>query len=95
MYSAIIASIAFVGCKDTSTKSPEKSIENVSTTASKYKLTAFAPSVEFNDATINKYSMKDGKFSFDITGTDYKLGEQTPDAGQKCVLTLVRGNIYI
>jgi len=37
----------------------------------------------FKDAEIESMSYKDGKFNFDVSGTDYKLGEQTPDAAQK------------
>lgn len=49
----------------------------------KYTLTPFSESPAYTDAKIELGSYKDGKFAFNVTGTDYKLGEQTPDAPQK------------
>jgi hypothetical protein len=53
------------------------------TAAKKYTLTPFSESPAYSDAKIELGSYKDGKFAFTVTGTDYKLGEQTPDAPQK------------
>ena len=49
----------------------------------KYILTPFSESPAFTDAKIGLKSYKNGKFSFDVSGTDYKLGVQTSDAPQK------------
>ncbi|MCB0686523.1 MAG: hypothetical protein KDC53_08360 [Saprospiraceae bacterium] len=49
----------------------------------KYKVTPFSKSESFPDAKLSNMTYKDGKFSFDVTGNTYKLGEQTADASQK------------
>ncbi|MEK7255698.1 MAG: phosphopeptide-binding protein, partial [Bacteroidota bacterium] len=48
-----------------------------------YTLTPFTESVNFPDAAIKSMDYKGGKFTYSIGGTNYKLGEQTPDAPQK------------
>ncbi|MFT4759132.1 MAG: hypothetical protein ACI9XO_000012 [Paraglaciecola sp.] len=53
------------------------------TVAKKYTLTPFSESPAYSDVKIKFDNYLDGKFSFDVSGTDYKLGEQTPDAPQK------------
>jgi len=78
----IIFSVSLVSCKQEK-KSSASISESTIKAESKYKLTAFKPSTEYGDATINSYSYKEGKFSFDVSGTNYELGQQTPDAGQK------------
>ena len=49
----------------------------------KYKLTPFSKSESFPDAKLSNMTYTDGKFSFDVGGSSYKLGEQTADAPQK------------
>ncbi|MEM1323468.1 MAG: phosphopeptide-binding protein [Bacteroidota bacterium] len=51
--------------------------------AKKYQIRAFTPSQPYPDANIGEMNLKDGAWSFGVTGTDYKLGDQTPDAAQK------------
>ena len=52
-------------------------------TPNKYNLSPFTPSPEFSDANLSNMKYENNKFSFDVKGTDYKLGDQTPDAEKK------------
>lgn len=49
----------------------------------KYSITPFSKSEAFADAKLSNMTYKDGTFSFDVSGSKYKLGEQTADAAQK------------
>lgn len=49
----------------------------------KYRITPFSKSESFDDAKLSNMTYKDGNFSFDVSGSKYKLGEQTADAPQK------------
>lgn len=80
---ALCFTLMATSCKETPKTEAPAVEEKATTTASKYTLTPFSPSTEYADAAIDKYGYKDGRFSFDVSGTDYKLGEQTPDAAQK------------
>lgn len=75
--------LILAGCKNQATKETEAPMDNVSAPSVKYTLTPFTASQDFPDASLNSMSFKNGKFSADIGGTTYKLGEQTPDAPQK------------
>lgn len=78
--------MAFVGVSCKSDKASTKKTTAESTqkaTKKSYTLTPFAASTAYPDATIKGYTYKGGKFSYDVEGTDYKLGAQTPDAAQK------------
>lgn len=57
----------------------------------KYQLTPFQPSYDFPDAKLESMSYVNGRFSFKISGTSYKLGEQTPDAAQKMCANSAEG----
>lgn len=57
----------------------------------KYTLTPFSKSVLYKDAAINSLTYKDGKMNFDISGTAYKLGEQTTDAPLKMCANSAQG----
>lgn len=57
----------------------------------KYKLTAFEPSAEYYAARLENMSFENSKFSFDVSGGKYKLGNQTPDAGQKKCANSAKG----
>jgi hypothetical protein len=50
---------------------------------SNYTLTPFSNSTEYADASIESMTYQDGKFNFTLGESDYQLGAQTPDAGQK------------
>ncbi len=52
-------------------------------TPNKYNLSPFTPSPGFSKAKIENMKYENKKFSFDVTGKDYNLGDQTPDAEKK------------
>lgn len=84
IFISIAASLTLVSCKDkVATNAEASKAETAKVVENKYTLVAFKPSTAFGDAKINGYTYKEGTFDFDVSGTDYKLGEQTPDAGQK------------
>lgn len=56
---------------------------NADSTATKYILTPFSPSKEYPDASLKAMAYTDGTISTVISGSTYKLGEQTPDANTK------------
>lgn len=66
-------------------KIEEKTVTTETTTvpALKYTLTAFTPSHDFPDASLQSINYKGGKFTAQIADGAYKLGEQTPDAPLK------------
>lgn len=68
-------------CKNTNTaeEGPEENIEK----ELQYTLTPFSKSADFPDAQLTLASYSDGKFTFEVTGDSYELGQQTPDAPQK------------
>lgn len=72
-----------VACQNEPQKEAKTMEEKPAAMAKKYTLTPFAPSTEYADAKIESMFYKDGSFNFEVSGTDYKLGEQTPDAAQK------------
>ncbi len=84
----LLLCVTFVACGgNTATENTENETttteETPESAASAYTLTPFAPSAEFADAEMKSMAYKDGKFSFEIGGETYKLGEQTSDAPQK------------
>ncbi len=84
--------LATFGCKNkTPQKEDTQNQADSSAVTSKYKLTPFEPSYDFPDAKIEKMTYKNGKFTFVIGGTTYKLGVQTPDAPQKMCANSAEG----
>ncbi len=86
----LLAAIALISaCKSDSSKTKAPSSkdleENINT------LTKFPKSVAYNDAMISNMSYKDGRFSFDVTGSNYELGAQTPDAPSKMCANSAKG----
>lgn len=59
-------------------------------TPAEIRLTDFSNSPDYPDATI-AMDYKNGKFSYKIGGSTYKLGEQTPDAPQKMCANSAEG----
>lgn len=57
----------------------------------KYVLTPFGRSEAFPDAKLQNMTYQNGQFSFDVSGTKYKLGEQTPDAASKMCANSAEG----
>jgi len=52
-------------------------------TPNKYNLSPFTPSPSFSSAKISNMKYTNNKFSFDVSGKNYNLGDQTPDAEKK------------
>ncbi|MCB0589230.1 MAG: hypothetical protein KDD06_28345 [Phaeodactylibacter sp.] len=60
-------------------------------TEMKYSVTPFSPSASYPDAKIESMSFTNGKFDFTLNDSDYQLGVQTPDAGQKMCANSAKG----
>ncbi|MDA8692626.1 hypothetical protein N9L92_01090 [Saprospiraceae bacterium] len=97
---AIIGLFLVISCKnDKSTTVGDKATttetamtkEKTKATKTKYSLSPFSKSPGYTDAKISDMVYKGGKFTFDVTGTDYKLGMQTPDAGAKMCANSAKG----
>lgn len=58
----------------------EGAIEYLGNSKPKYNLYEGETTDEFKDASIDAWEYKDGKFSFDISGSSYELKQQTSDA---------------
>lgn len=96
MMLGLVMSVFLVACGgETATKVEKKVKEEMPKTpeapANKYTLTPFSESPAFTDAKIESVTYQKGKFAFGVTGTDYKLGEQTPDAPQKMCANSAKG----
>lgn len=74
-------------CKNVEQK--ESVVQQIKPT--KYTLTPFAPSTQYADAGIAGMVYKDGNFEFNVTGTNYSLGAQTPDANAKNCANSAKG----
>ena len=100
---ALFLFIGLIGCQqaDNATKATKAAKENMEEMAKiandvvqgdkKYTLTPFEPSKVYTDAKINAMTYKNGKFDFDVTGKEYKLGAQTPDAASKMCANSKKG----
>ncbi|HEX5112140.1 MAG TPA: hypothetical protein VFV79_04785 [Saprospiraceae bacterium] len=71
------------GCKNEGSPKDQPAETKADSTTVKYKLTPFSPSKQFDDASIKAMAYIGGTFSTVISGTSYKLGEQTSDAAEK------------
>ena len=71
--------------KSTTDKTPTKETDQQvkETPSQKYTITPFSSSTAYSDAKIESMAYAKGKFAFKVTGANYKLGAQTPDAAQK------------
>lgn len=86
----IFSSFFFASCDNGSSKEQVLN-EEVTKSVKKYGLSAFGQSQAYPDATIKSYSYKNGKFDFDVSGTNYSLGQQTPDAPSKMCANSSKG----
>jgi hypothetical protein len=57
----------------------------------KYKISPFAASQNFPDATLSNMTYTNGSFNFEVGGSSYKLGDQTPDVGRKMCANSAKG----
>lgn len=82
-YYLLLASLLIISCKNqTATEQTEDATEQEAP-ANQYTVTPFEPSASFEDAGLRAMSYTNGTFATVISGTSYKLGEQTPDATAK------------
>lgn len=91
-----IALLSIAACQNSANSGEENNNLAADTTAqtqeaNKYTLTPFDPSQAYEDAAIKSMTYKGGKFNFNIGGTSYKLGVQTPDAPQKLCANSAEG----
>lgn len=75
----VLAVTMLASCKETKQEDIVKPIPK----QTKYTLTPFTKSTEYNDAGIAGMTYSKGVFEFDISGQNYQLGQQTPDANNK------------
>jgi hypothetical protein len=72
-----------ISCKNQPATNNDSEGNAIDTMAAKYTLTPFGNSPDFPDAALKAMAYTDGTFSTVISGSTYKLGEQTSDAPQK------------
>lgn len=84
----------FAACNNASNTAEEgntTSTQATTQTGEKYTLTPFANSTMYQDAKLGLQSYEAGKFTFDVKGEGYELGQQTPDAPQKMCANSAKG----
>lgn len=75
LYAAALPLLGLVACKPAG--------PGETAPAQAYQVTPFQPSVGFEDASLDTLVYADSLVTATISGSTYKLGEQTSDAGQK------------
>ena len=85
----ILSILLVFSCKPATENSKEKMVEVP--TPTKYTLTPFAPSKEFNDAGISGITINEGTFDIQVEGDSYVLGQQTTDASAKMCANSAKG----
>ncbi len=82
--------MVFAACKS---DSPDQAADSdqQEEVVKKYPITPFSKSADFPDAKIESMTYEGGRFDFQISGTSYQLGVQTPDAGQKMCANSAEG----
>lgn len=88
-----IISILGIGCKDGNQQNADQKEKSTSAESAdkKYTLTPFEPSTQFEDAQLQSMTYADGIFNFNVQGTDYELGAQTPDKDSKMCANSAKG----
>ena len=79
----ILLAFSFTACKNQGSNPETAENTNADSSTVRYTLTPFAPSKDFPDAALRAMAYNAGTFSTVISGTSYKLGEQTSDAAEK------------
>lgn len=90
LFLALLVTSALYGCGGQS-DSTDSSDDAVAMEDKKYPLTPFTKSTRYPDAKISDMSYQGGTFSFNVSGGDYQLGEQTPDADKKMCANSAQG----
>ncbi|MCB0650080.1 MAG: hypothetical protein KDC85_02320 [Saprospiraceae bacterium] len=76
---------------DNSLSVNKASDEQSTTSEEEYKLVPAPVSTKYDDAKLESMTYKNGRFVFKYSGTDFKLGEQTPDASQMMCANSAQG----
>lgn len=84
----IVLLVIFSACKSDKKADMAGDDEDI---VKKYILTPFSRSEAFPDAKLENMTYQNGQFSFDVSGSKYKLGEQTPDATSKMCANSAEG----
>lgn len=79
----VVLALSMAGCKNQGSPADTAETTNADSISAKYTLTPFSPSKDFPDAALRAMAYNTGTFSTVISGTSYKLGEQTTDATEK------------
>ena len=88
LFFALLA-LLFTACQGGSSNQEQQQEEEAP--VMKYTVTPFAPSQSYPDAKIEAMAFANGKFEFTLNESDYQLGVQTPDAGQKMCANSAQG----
>ncbi len=72
-----------LACKSDKSADSTSSDAAMEETPKKYPVTPFSQSTQYPDAKLSNMTYRDGTFNFEVSGGDYKLGEQTPDKDSK------------
>ncbi len=87
-----IALIAIASCKQSvDVKSEKEAPTSESKVESKYTLSPFSSSVEFEGATLSLSSYSEGKMDFEVSGGGYELGAQSTDVDSKMCANSAKG----
>ncbi len=97
LFSFLVISLCLSCTSDTTTADNSVATDKIAAkeetkpAKTKYRVTPFTPSPEFEDAEITSMDYKNGKFDFKIGGDSYKLGDQTTDAPRKMCANSAKG----
>ncbi len=86
---AAVVSLVIPACK--SDRKDNMSAAETPDAPKRYAVTPFGKSEAFADAALSDMKYENGRFTFQVTGSKYKLGEQTPDASSKMCANSAEG----
>ncbi len=91
----LLFSLFIVACQNGDSSATTSDTSDTTTEApkpkTKYQLTPFTPSPGYEDAKIEQMMYLDDAWAFNIGGSSYQLGAQTPDAPQKMCANSEKG----
>ena len=78
-------------CKSDKSTETSDATQDMETKDKKYLVTPFSRSTQYPDAKLSNMTYENGTFNFAVSGSDYKLGEQTPDREKKMCANSAKG----
>ncbi len=87
----ILMAVVISACKSDRTGDTDSDAGGEEVVEKKYTITPFSKSTQYPDAQLTNMRYSNGKFDFEVNGTSYELGEQTPDAAQKMCANSAKG----